>query len=224
LFQNKISVEDFELIELRNTESKSLLPSNQTHLNFRLTDEHFTKAGSKTQFKQNIAAIKLLHELEEAHTLATLEQQNILATYAGWGGLSQAFDPHNTNWQREYTELKVLLSLEEYKAANESVLTAFYTPKNIIDGTYSALKHLGFTGGTILEPAMVKQARIPKTTICFASNYSFANVVLATKKPSISHSSILKFMQALGILRKKIIDISTQNSCYFSLVLVYKSY
>jgi len=150
-FYNNV-IENLTLLE--NTESRSLPPTNQTHLNFRLTDEHFVKVGSKTQFKQNIAAIKLLHKLEKCQKVATLEQQNILATYAGWGGLSQAFDPHNKNWHSEYTELKGLLSLEEYKAANESVLTAFYTPKNIIDGMYSALKHLGFTGGTILEPAM----------------------------------------------------------------------
>ncbi|MCL2861946.1 MAG: DEAD/DEAH box helicase family protein [Firmicutes bacterium] len=121
--------------------------------NYRLNGQ-IIKEGAKTRFRNNITAIKTILELEASGATATKEQQDVLAKYAGWGGLSQVFDEQNENWHDEHNELKSLLSQEEYKSANESVLSAFYTSPTIIDGIYAGLKRLGFDGGTILEPAM----------------------------------------------------------------------
>jgi len=124
-------------------------------LNYRLTDKNFgERLGAKTRFRNNIEAIKLLRELDINNGAATTEQQDVLSRYAGWGGLAQAFDAQNASWANEYAELKGLLSSEEYRSANESVLSSFYTSKTVIDGIYDGLRRLGFSGGKILEPAM----------------------------------------------------------------------
>ena len=100
-----------------------------------------------------MAAIHLLHELELENRLATPEEQEVLARYVGWGGLSMAFDENNAAWAEEFKELNASLSPEEYRAAMESTLTAFYTPPVVIKAMYEALDHMGFSGGTILEPS-----------------------------------------------------------------------
>ena len=111
--------------------------------------------GAKTRFKNNIAAIRLAKFLYARNAAATDEEKKILAKYVGWGGLAQAFDETNKQWQKEYAELKSLLSDAEYSAAKGSVLNAHYTSKEIIDGIYSALQRLGVKGNNrILEPAL----------------------------------------------------------------------
>ncbi len=100
-----------------------------------------------------MAAINLLHELEIESRLATPEEQEVLSRYVGWGGLSMAFDEHNTAWAEEFKELYASLSPEEYRAAMESTLTAFYTPPVVIKAMYDALDRLGFSQGNILEPS-----------------------------------------------------------------------
>ena len=100
-----------------------------------------------------MAAINLLHELEIENRLATPEEQEILSRYVGWGGLSMAFDEHNAAWADEFKELYASLSPEEYNAAMESTLTAFYTPPVVIKAMYEALDRLGFSQGNILEPS-----------------------------------------------------------------------
>lgn len=85
---------------------------------------------------------------------ASDEEKAILSKYVGWGGLAYAFDPEKPEWAKEYAELNELLDSEEYRLAKESVLSAHYTPKSIIDGIYSGLSRMGFTKGKILEPAM----------------------------------------------------------------------
>ena len=108
----------------------------------------------KTKFKQNIAAIQLLQILEMEERYATPQEQEILAKYVGWGGLADAFDARKTAWKNEYEKLKNLLSEQEYMAARESVLTAYYTTPCIIQFIYRVLEKFGFTTGNILEPAM----------------------------------------------------------------------
>ena len=111
--------------------------------------------GAKTRFKNNIAAIRLAKFLYARNAAATDEEKKILAKYVGWGGLAQAFDETNKQWQKEYAELKSLLSDAEYSAAKGSVLNAHYTSKEIIDGIYSALQRFGVKGNNrILEPAL----------------------------------------------------------------------
>ena len=111
--------------------------------------------GAKQRFKNNIEAIKLVNRLVNTQKEATADEKKVLAKYVGWGGLAQAFDEHNTAWQREYKELKDVLSVEEYAAAKGSVLNAHYTSKTVIDGIYKALERFGVKGNNrILEPAM----------------------------------------------------------------------
>ena len=131
---------------------KSATPSSERH-NYRITEDTLGVGGAKEKFRNNMAAIHLLHELELEHRLATPEEQEVLARYVGWGGLSMAFDENNAAWAQEFKELNASLSPEEYRAAMESTLTAFYTPPVVIKAMYEALDHMGFSGGTILEPS-----------------------------------------------------------------------
>ena len=121
--------------------------------NYRITEDTLGVGGAKEKFKANMAAVNLLHDLEIENRLATPEEQKILAGYVGWGGLSMAFDENNAAWANEFKELYVTLSPEEYRAAKESTLTAFYTPPIVIKAMYEALDRLGFSEGNILEPS-----------------------------------------------------------------------
>lgn len=128
--------------------------------NFRFGDEismeespEAKKAGQKTRYRQNVASVRMLKEIEREGRAATREEQKILARYVGWGGIPQAFDENNDGWGKEYQELKNLLSEEEYEDARDSVNTAFYTDPAIAGAVYEALKKFGFQGGSILEPA-----------------------------------------------------------------------
>ena len=121
--------------------------------NYRITDDALGVGGAKEKFRNNMSAIRLLHDLQIENRLATPEEQETLAKYVGWGGLSMAFDSSNAAWANEYKELKSALSDEEYHAAMESTLTAFYTPPVVIKAMYEALDRLGFSQGNILEPS-----------------------------------------------------------------------
>ncbi|GER16668.1 PLxRFG domain-containing protein [Variovorax boronicumulans] len=110
------------------------------------------EGGQKTKFKGNVAAIRLLNELESSGRLATPDEQQVLAKYVGWGGLPQAFDAANAEWSKEHAELTALLSAEDLAAARKSTRYAHYTSRPIIvDGIYAALRRFGFTGGKTLE-------------------------------------------------------------------------
>ena len=130
-----------------------LLPHSTERRNYRITDNALGVGGAKEKFRNNMAAIRLLHDLQIENRLATPEEQETLAKYVGWGGLSMAFDSNNAAWENEYKELKSALSDEEYHAAMESTLTAFYTPPVVIKAMYEALDRLGFSQGNILEPS-----------------------------------------------------------------------
>ncbi len=121
--------------------------------NYRIANDALGVGGAKEKFQNNMAAIRLLHDLQIENRLATPEEQETLAKYVGWGGLSMAFDSSNAAWANEYKELKSALSDEEYHAAMESTLTAFYTPPIVIKAMYEALDRLGFSQGNILEPS-----------------------------------------------------------------------
>ena len=110
--------------------------------------------GDKTRCQNNIAAIRLLKQIEREKRSATPDEQQILAKYIGWGGLANAFDSSKTDWSKEYAELKTLLTPEEYSSARSSTLNAHYTSYTIISSIYSALDNMGFKGGKILEPAL----------------------------------------------------------------------
>ena len=122
--------------------------------NFHITDEHLGEGGAKQKYARNIAAIRTLFQLEQEHRGATAEEQEVLSQYVGWGGLSDAFDPSKDSWAKEYTELKGLLSEDEYAAARASTLNAHYTSPTVIRGIYDAVERMGFHSGNILEPSM----------------------------------------------------------------------
>ena len=128
------------------------VPESEKH-NFSITDDNLGIGGSKEKFRNNMAAVNLLHELEFDNRLATPEEQEILSKYVGFGGLADAFDESKEAWSDEYKELIVTLSPDEYAAARGSTLTAFYTPPVVIRAMYDALQNMGFSDGNILEPS-----------------------------------------------------------------------
>ena len=125
----------------------------RTAENFRITDDHLGEGGPKAKFQANVEAIKLLKYLEETTGQATPEQQKVLSRYVGWGGLVDAFDPDKESWSKEYTQLKELLTPEEYAAARGSTLNAHYTSPTVIKAIYEAVGRMGFETGNILEPS-----------------------------------------------------------------------
>ena len=122
--------------------------------NFHITDDDLGVGGPKQKFARNIEAIRTLFKLEEEHRGATAEEQRVLSQYVGWGGLADAFDPNKENWSAEYTQLKELLSEDEYAAARASTLNAHYTSPTVIRSIYDAVERMGFRSGNILEPSM----------------------------------------------------------------------
>ena len=122
--------------------------------NFHITDDDLGVGGPKQKFARNIEAIRTLFRLEEEHRGATAEEQRVLSQYVGWGGLADTFDPNKENWSAEYTQLKELLSEDEYAAARASTLNAHYTSPTVIRSIYDAVERMGFRSGNILEPSM----------------------------------------------------------------------
>ena len=121
--------------------------------NFRITDDDLGAGGPKAKFKANMEAIRLLKELEQDQRLATPEEQEVLSRYVGWGGIPQAFEERNSAWAEEYTQLKGILTPEEYSAARASTLNAFYTSPTVVKAMYEALGNMGLKQGNILEPS-----------------------------------------------------------------------
>lgn len=117
--------------------------------NFRIENDDIGVGTPLERFYHNIRAIQLLNKLNAENRLATPTEQRVLADYVGWGGLSEFFKEENPH----YSELKNVLSDEEYASARESTLTAFYTPPVVIKAVYSALENMSFQTGNVLEPS-----------------------------------------------------------------------
>ena len=140
---------------------RAMVPSTVLHpeippeqrRNFRITDDHLGEGGAKAKFRNNVAAIQTLKQVEAEGRLATPEEQEILSRYVGWGGLPQAFDGNNPQWADEFAELQKLLSPEEYEAAKATTLNAHYTSPTVIKAIYQAVENMGFRTGNILEPS-----------------------------------------------------------------------
>ena len=123
--------------------------------NYRFSEEHHLyDGGAKTKCQNNIAAIRLLKELQAQGRMATAEEQISLARFVGWGGLANALTPGKSGWESEYETIKHLLTEDEFSSAQESTLTAYYTEQSVIRHIYAALEKFGFHGGNILDPAM----------------------------------------------------------------------
>ena len=133
----------------RKERLEGVAPLSESGVNYRITDDALGAAPPSQRYSNNVAAIRLLKQLEAENRAATPEEQEILAKYVGWGGLADCFDPKHSR----YEELKGLLSETEYAAARESTLTAFYTPPVVIRSIYAALGQMGFRQGNVLEPA-----------------------------------------------------------------------
>ena len=144
---------------LRPAQKKTAKARETPGHNFQITDaDNIGKGGLKTKYKDNVAAIRLLKELESENRLATPEEQKILARYVGWGGLAPVFNIYDrsgdSEWSNERVELKDLLSKEEYESARRSTLNAHYTAPGVVKGIWDIVQRLGFKGGRILEPSM----------------------------------------------------------------------
>lgn len=126
---------------------------NQEKINYHIDNNSLGEGTPKEKVRRNIDAIKLLKKLEDENRLANKEEQEILASYVGWGGLPDVFDKSKDNWSEEYNELKEILTDEEYKSARASTLTAFYTPPVVINAIYDTLKNMGVEQANILEPS-----------------------------------------------------------------------
>lgn len=139
--------------ETRNGNSDLRLADTEKH-NYHFNLWELETGGAKTRYQWNIDAIRTLKQIESEGRLATPEEQKVLAKYVGWGGLSSVFDERNESWNKEYRELKELLSEDEYQAARATVNTAFYTSPVIATCINQGLVNFGFRGGNILEPSM----------------------------------------------------------------------
>ncbi|SFD26723.1 DUF6908 domain-containing protein [Ruminococcus albus] len=144
--------------------------------NYTITDDELGVGTPKEKYKANIAAIKLLKQIEAEDRQATVEEQDVLAHYVGWGGLSGAFEQNNSSWENEYTELKNLLTPEEYNAALNSTVNAHFTSPVIIKKMYSALENFGFKGGKVLEPSCGIGNFLGCVPSDKAANYQFTGV------------------------------------------------
>lgn len=128
------------------------IPQSQ-RLQFQITDDALGKGTAREKFRANVKAIQVLKQCEAQNRYATREEQQVLSGYVGWGGLSDVFDEFVSAWSQEYVELKRILTEEEYQAARESTMTAFYTPPVVIRSIYQALENMGLQSGNILEPS-----------------------------------------------------------------------
>ena len=158
LFHEREEMPSFETaVSELDAEEPRQQPLEENHSyraqNFRITDDHLGEGGAKTKYAFNIAAIQTLKQIEAEGRQATPQEQETLSKYVGWGGLPQAFDAENASWQKEYQQLKSLLTDEEYAAARGSTLNAHYTSPVVIRAMYEALDSMGFQDGNVLEPA-----------------------------------------------------------------------
>ena len=152
LLQEEIRLHNL-VIDLTEQETERKEAEPYKAQNFHITDDHLGEGGAKTKYAFNIAAIQALKQIEAEGRQATPQEQEILSKYVGWGGLPQAFDVENSSWQKEYQQLKSLLTDEEYAAARGSTLNAHYTSPTVIKAMYDALGKMGFQSGNILEPS-----------------------------------------------------------------------
>ena len=141
----------FDIVE--SSEQTETSVNDEKAKNYVIEDREAV-TGAKTKFQNNIAAIKILKQMEAENRAATPEEQGQLSLYSGWGGLANAFESDNDKWKNEYSELKGLLTDEEYTAARSTVLDSFYTDTAIVDSIYEVIRNAGFEDGNILEPAM----------------------------------------------------------------------
>lgn len=115
----------------------------------------FYPKTARDKVETNIAAIRLVKNLEVEHRNASPSEQELLAKYVGWGGLAnEFFDDYNPKFSKKREELKSLVTDKEYSDMKQSSLTAYYTDPALIRQMWDKLERDGFTGGKILDPSM----------------------------------------------------------------------
>lgn len=139
--------------EQNNTVSSENSVSSVPATRYHITDYDIGAGSDKTRLSNNMEALRTLKLLEKENRNATPEEQEKLAKYVGWGGLSNVFNPSRHEYEDARKELKTLLTNREYNDARGSTLTAFYTPPEVIQSIYRGLEKAGFKGGRILEPS-----------------------------------------------------------------------
>lgn len=158
--EGEIDLFDYQYTEAQQDTVASKDPDTQQAVqelldfSFNQNDDSLYGKKPKERLADNLAALRLLKQLEQEKRLATAEEQIILAKYVGWGGLSEIFNTDNEGYYQEREKLKELVTIEEYESARESVLTAYYTDPMIIEQIYETVERLGFKNGRILDPAM----------------------------------------------------------------------
>ncbi|MBQ3566627.1 MAG: hypothetical protein IJA12_05555, partial [Oscillospiraceae bacterium] len=187
-------IEQISLFDMHENTSKTDIAENDNSplangKNYHIETDNFELGGEKSKFKANVEAIRTLKTIESENRTATHEEMEIMSKYTGWGGLQNAFDNRKDNWSNEYTELKNLLTEDEYLSAKASVLDSFYTPPFVIDSIYKALENMGFEGGKILDPATGVGNFLGK----MPENISAKSKITAVEKDSIS-GRIAKFL------------------------------
>ena len=147
--------ENLNYTKLEKTIEEVEIKKTEAH-NFKITEETLPeKLSPSERLNNNLEAISMLNRVESGQRELDSTAQEVLARYVGWGGLSEIFDESKEGqWKEARAFLKENLSHAEYEAAKESTLTAFYTPKTVIDSVYKTLSDMGFKSGNILEPSM----------------------------------------------------------------------
>lgn len=121
--------------------------------NYTMTEVDFAVRPPLQRIRDNIEAIRLVKRIKGECRMATATEKSKLAKYVGWGGLADIFDDRKSNLETEREELKELLTKGEYLDARASVLSSFYTQKDIVDGIYAGLERLGVKDAHVLEPS-----------------------------------------------------------------------
>ena len=126
-------------------EPKQEPPEQSPSEDFRIMDDNLGAGGPKEKFWRNAKAIAVLKQIEQEGRYATPEEQHILSRYVGWGGLSDAFDPDKPAWAADYSELKSLLTDEEYNAGAGLDAERHYTSPTVIKAIYEAVRQHGLS-------------------------------------------------------------------------------
>lgn len=149
------TIAETSVAETQSVDTEGKSPDHLTFLvwNHHITDDSLGVGGEKAKYQCNVTAIRILKQLEAKGFPATLEEQEILSRYVGWGGIPDVFAPDKAEWAKEYAELKEVLTAEEYASARASVLNAHYTSPTVIRAIYDAIGNMGFKSGNILEPS-----------------------------------------------------------------------
>ncbi len=122
--------------------------------------------NKKAHLRRNIDALKTAFALEREQRTATAEERDILAAYSGFGAIKEVLEPPKNKPGNDMdaliSELHEVIKADtpnerEYKRYTEgiksSVLTAFYTPPQVVDAIVGAIWHTGIAPQHILDPS-----------------------------------------------------------------------